>query len=293
MTISPMSPPTRPRHREDAAPRRSEPTRLRHYAMTPADVLRRRVRHQPLDGHHPRRSTPTCAMRQWESLRQTYTRLGHTVDLVEPVAGLPDMVYAANGGLIVNGTAVVAQFALRRARRRSRRPTPSGWISHGYRPVAHPTRQRGAGRPAGRRVEWCWPATVFAPTAAPTTRSPRHVGHAGGQPGAGRPALLSPRHRAGRARRHHHRLLPAGLQRRAARARLRELFPDAIEVASADAYVLGLNAVSDGLHVVLPAPQRASPNSSATPASTPIGVDLSELLKGGGSVKCCTLEVYP
>ena len=36
------------------------------------------------------------------------------------------------------------------------------------------------------------------------------------------------------------------------RARLQELFPDAIEVASADAYVLGLNAVSDGRHVVLP-----------------------------------------
>ena len=31
------------------------------------------------------------------------------------------------------------------------------------------------------------------------------------------------------------------------RAQLLELFPDAIEVASADAYVLGLNAVSDGL----------------------------------------------
>ena len=24
----------------------------------------------------------------------------------------------------------------------------------------------------------------------------------------------------------------------------------------------------------------------------PIGVEMSELLKGGGSVKCCTLEVY-
>jgi N-dimethylarginine dimethylaminohydrolase len=24
----------------------------------------------------------------------------------------------------------------------------------------------------------------------------------------------------------------------------------------------------------------------------PIGVELPELLKGGGSVKCCTLEVY-
>src|SRR6185437_16666791 len=38
-----------------------------------------------------------------------------------------------------------------------------------------------------------------------------------------------------------------------ARARLQQLFPDAIEVATADAYVLGLNVVSDGGHVVLPA----------------------------------------
>ncbi len=37
------------------------------------------------------------------------------------------------------------------------------------------------------------------------------------------------------------------------RARLLELFPDAIEVAESDADVLGLNAVSDGLHVVHPA----------------------------------------
>jgi N-dimethylarginine dimethylaminohydrolase len=43
-------------------------------------------------------STPVdvhLAMNQWETLRQTYKELGHTVELVEPVAGLPDMVYAA------------------------------------------------------------------------------------------------------------------------------------------------------------------------------------------------------
>ena len=44
------------------------------------------------------------AVAQWERLRQTYLRLGHTVDIVEPVAGLPDMVYAANGGFVVGGT---------------------------------------------------------------------------------------------------------------------------------------------------------------------------------------------
>ena len=50
------------------------------------------------------------AIAQWETLRDTYRKLGHTVDVVEPVAGLPDMVYAANGGLIVGGTAIVARF---------------------------------------------------------------------------------------------------------------------------------------------------------------------------------------
>ena len=58
-------------------------------------------------------STPVdvdLAVAQWDNLRDTYCRLGHTVDLVEPVPGLPDMVYAANAGLIVNGTAIVARF---------------------------------------------------------------------------------------------------------------------------------------------------------------------------------------
>jgi arginine dihydrolase len=77
------------------------------------------------------------------------------------------------------------------------------------------------------------------------------------------------------------------------RARLLELFPDAIEVASADAYVLGLNAVSDGRNVVLPAAATGFAEQLREAGFKPIGVDLSELLKGGGSVKCCTLEVHP
>ena len=37
------------------------------------------------------------ALSQWRSLRDTYLALGHTVDEIEPVRGLPDMVFAANG----------------------------------------------------------------------------------------------------------------------------------------------------------------------------------------------------
>ncbi|TMC50299.1 MAG: hypothetical protein E6J20_17425, partial [Chloroflexi bacterium] len=33
-----------------------------------------------------------AAVQQWERLHRAYTDLGEQVDLVEPVAGLPDMV---------------------------------------------------------------------------------------------------------------------------------------------------------------------------------------------------------
>jgi N-dimethylarginine dimethylaminohydrolase len=77
------------------------------------------------------------------------------------------------------------------------------------------------------------------------------------------------------------------------RTKLLELFPDAIEVGSADAFVLGLNAVSDGLNVVFPAAAIGFAEQLRAAGFRPIGIDLSELLKGGGSVKCCTLEVHP
>ena len=80
----------------------------------------------PVDTH--------LAMNQWENLRQTYKELGHTVDLVEPVAGLPDMVYAANGGLLVDGKAVVAKFA--HPERAGEAAAYAEWMTrHGFDPV--------------------------------------------------------------------------------------------------------------------------------------------------------------
>jgi N-dimethylarginine dimethylaminohydrolase len=49
--------------------------------------------------------------------------------------------------------------------------------------------------------------------------------------------------------------------------------------------------VSDGRHVVLPAEATCLAAVLADRGFTPVPVDLSELLKGGGGPKCCTLEV--
>jgi N-dimethylarginine dimethylaminohydrolase len=230
------------------------------------------------------------ALSQWEALRQTYKELGHTVELVEPVEGLPDMVYAANGGLLVNGAAVVARFAY--PQRTGESAAYAEWMSrHGY--FAAETRHTnegqgdllvvgsiilaGYGFRTDRRAHDEIAAVVGMPLVSLELVDPRfyHLDTA--------LAVLDDTTIA---------FYPPAFSDES-RARLLELFPDAIEVASADAYVLGLNAVSDGLNVVLPAAASGFAEQLEYAGFRPIGVDLSELLKGGGSVKCCTLEVHP
>ena len=50
------------------------------------------------------------AMRQWERLHQVYLELGHTVRIIDPVPGLPDMVFAANGATVIGGKVLGAKF---------------------------------------------------------------------------------------------------------------------------------------------------------------------------------------
>jgi N-dimethylarginine dimethylaminohydrolase len=55
--------------------------------------------------------------------------------------------------------------------------------------------------------------------------------------------------------------------------------------------VLGLNAVCDGTHVVLPVQAKGLIRQVAERGLVPVPVDVSELRKAGGGPKCCTLEL--
>lgn len=72
---------------------------------------------------------------------------------------------------------------------------------------------------------------------------------------------------------------------------LNQLFPDALHATDADAAAFGLNAASDGHHVVLPHTAAGLIEQLDARGFRSIGVDMSEFLKAGGSVKCCTLEL--
>ncbi|MGD8326990.1 MAG: arginine deiminase-related protein [Sphingomonadales bacterium] len=50
------------------------------------------------------------AKEEWENLKATYERLGHEVITIDAVDGLPDMVFTANSGIVLNGTVLLAHF---------------------------------------------------------------------------------------------------------------------------------------------------------------------------------------
>ncbi|MFN2568587.1 MAG: dimethylarginine dimethylaminohydrolase family protein [Candidatus Dormibacteria bacterium] len=51
-----------------------------------------------------------AAWSQWNALRATLTDMGQEVQLAQPAAGLPDMVFTANAGLVWRRRAVISRF---------------------------------------------------------------------------------------------------------------------------------------------------------------------------------------
>jgi arginine dihydrolase len=272
---------------ELAEPRHT--ARRRRYAMTPPAFFAVEYAINPwMDVTAP--VDVRVAQEQWQDLYQTYLRLGHRVDLIDPVPGLPDMVYAANGGFISDDVAIVARF--RFAQRAGESRAYAEWMSSmGYRPVT--TRHVNEGQGDLLKVG----EMVLAGYGFRTDRRAHDEISAALGMQVVSLELVDPRF-------YHLDTALAVLDDHTiafyppafsvtAQEQLRALFPDAITAGSADAFVLGLNVVSDGLHVVLPSAATGFATQLREAGFEPVGVDLSELLKGGGSVKCCTLEVFP
>ena len=229
------------------------------------------------------------AMRQWARLRQIHLDLGHDVRTIEPVPGLPDMVFAANGALVVDGTVLGVRF--RYPQRAAEADAYLQWFrDRGYEDVREPSHvNEGEGD------------ILFTGQALLAGHGFRTDRAAAGELAGvfGLPVvslrLVDPRF--------YHldtamcvldsdtvMYYPAAFDD-AGRAALAAHFTELIEAKDEDAEVLGLNAVSDGRHVVLPAQAQGLAAQLAAHGFEPVPVDMSELLKAGGGPKCCTLEL--
>ena len=277
-----------------------EPTvrraKLRHYLMCPPTYFG--VTYSINPWMDPSRQVDrSLAVRQWTGLVEAYRSTGHRVDVLEPLPNLPDMVYAANGATVVDGHMLPARFA--NPERAGEAAVHAAWHQRncalyggGYpRPAIAINEAEGDFAVLSGRIL----AGSGFRTTLPAHRELARL--------TGREVisleLVDPRlfhldlaltvlddqcdHIA---------YYPEAFSQRSRRM-LRQLFPDALIATGSDAYAFGLNAVSDGLHVFIPAGARRLRELLVGAGYWPISVDLSELIKGGGSVKCCTQEIRP
>ncbi|MCU1613300.1 MAG: amidinotransferase [Frankiales bacterium] len=233
------------------------------------------------------------ALHQWESLRRTYLELGHEVELIDPEPGLPDMVFAANGGLVVGGRALGARFT--HPERHAEGPAYQRWFERAVRSGLLRQATVPLATNEGEGDFLVVGETILAGHGFRTDLAAHtEVQELFGLPVIGL-ALVDPRFY------HLDTALAVlddttvayypGAFSEGSRQVLQRLFPDAVLASEEDAAVLGLNAVSDGRHVVLSERATGLADELRLRGFEPVGVDLSELLKAGGSVKCCTLEL--
>lgn len=233
------------------------------------------------------------ALRQWEELVMTYRSLGHVVEVVDPLPGQPDMVFAANGALVVGRAAYGSRF------RFPERAAEAGAVATWLRgrgvdvtPASHPAEGEGDFLVLGHVV---LAGTGFRTSLAAHVEAATvidrpfvtlelvdpafyHLDVALAVLDDGRgPAPADIAYYPGAFSPH-------------SRRTLRELFPDALLVSREEALTFGLNVVSDGLHVVLPQEATTIATRLRQRGYEPVPVELDEFLKSGGSVKCCTME---
>jgi N-dimethylarginine dimethylaminohydrolase len=235
-------------------------------------------------------SNATLATEQWTALRNTLQTLGVIVDLLEPVKGLPDLVFTANAAIVFRKIFVPSRF--RYGVRQGESPYFINWArGQGFEVLELPESYNFEG--AGDAL-FCGETLVAGYRFRSDVRSHQWIGEKLGVevlplelvdprfyhldtcfcPLANDQALYYP-----------------GAFDEYGRAVLRDRIPDLIEVAAEEAASFSCNAVVVGKNVIL---NQGVPKLSSDLMSRGFTVHplpFSEFIKSGGSAKCLTFRV--
>jgi N-dimethylarginine dimethylaminohydrolase len=235
------------------------------------------------------------AFAQWDALRLTLAELGHRVGVLDPLPGQPDMVFAANGAVVVGDRGVTARF--RYPQRAAEELAHHEWLVRSGIDVVRSTHTcEGEGDLLVVPGSVPGNGTVYAGYGYRTDRA----AHAEVAAHLGVDVvpleLVDPRFYhldtalsvldADTAIYFPGAFTDEGL------ARIHDGFAQAVAVSEADALVLGVNAISDGLNVVLEEEARDLCDQLADLGFVPRPVAMSELRKSGGAARCCVLELF-
>lgn len=230
------------------------------------------------------------ATSQWQQLRGHLNAVGAHIEQVEPVKGLPDLVFTANAGLVYHRQVILSRFRYRQ--RRGEEPWFRNWFAeHGFEVLELPGEWSFEG--AGDAL-FCGD-TLFA--------GYRMRSDAAGMQAIGEmlgvrviPVEL--------VNSHYYHIdtcfcpigpeeaiwFPGAFDEYGRRA-LEGAIPHLIEVAPEEATRFACNAVVVGRHVVTNTGCPRLHEALDLRGYTPIATPLDEFVKAGGSAKCLTLRL--
>jgi N-dimethylarginine dimethylaminohydrolase len=235
-------------------------------------------------------SDPAESRQQWEALYNRLRELGVTVERLDAVPGLPDLVFTANAGLVFHDRFVSSRF--RYGVRQGETPLFDRWArDHGFRVVTLPPGLHFEG--AGDAL-FCGEVLFAGYRFRSDARSHTWIGeHLGVE--ALPLELVDPRF-------YHldtcfcplaedEAIYYPGAFDDYGRSVLRDRIPRLIEVSAEEAASFSCNAVVVGRNVILNegAPKLARALQDSGYAAHPLR--LTEFIKAGGSAKCLTLRL--
>lgn len=229
------------------------------------------------------------AQERWKELHDDYLSLGFEVELIEPVEGLPDMVFTANGGLVIGGKVILPRF-LHEQRRPETAHFRAWFEAAGFDEIhmpEHPFEGEGDALP--------WNGLVFAGFGFRSdVESHAEIAEFFDVEVVSL-RLVDPVYyhldTALAILDHSTVMIHPGAFDEASIEAVKSRVPTVIEASSEDALAFGLNAYSDGASVVLSSTAPKLHVQLEEHGFDPIGVDIHEFRKAGGGVKCLTLEL--
>ncbi len=227
---------------------------------------------------------------QWQKLYKTYAEtLGWDVQLIEPIKKLPDMVFTANGALVIDGKVALPRF--RYAERQPETEYFRQWFeAAGYRDIFLPHNDF-----EGEGDALVWNDLIFAGHGFRSDKASHHELADFFDKKVIAIELKDPRF--------YHldtcltivsndtvALWPKAFSAESL-SKIHELVPNVVEATDEDALVYGLNAMSDGKNIVIPQGAHGLIKQYGQRGMTVLPTSITEFQKSGGGVKCLTLEL--
>ncbi|MDT4910930.1 MAG: hypothetical protein QOC66_58 [Pseudonocardiales bacterium] len=261
----------------------------RRYLMCPPTYFA--VRYSINPWMHPAESVDVLhAIAQWQQLHDTLVGLGHRVDVMPADPDLPDMVFTANGGIVIGDRGLVPRF------RHAERDGESAHFARSIKDLGVTEVRQARFVNEGEGDFLLTGDRILAGTGPRS--DPRAVEEV--EEYFGRPVLAL---QLVDARFYHLDTALARLDEETvvywpgafaptSQDVLHELFPDAVLASEQEAAALALNMVSDGSTVIMttecdPLADRVVDRGFAVHR-----LSTSELRKAGGGAKCCVLELH-